>query len=209
MPKPSTIDKFRKAIFDDSAELVLTESESNQLRRIRAIYTMQLNRPNITNREIVSMLKSEHNITSLSQAYRDIAQTQALLGSVPNASKQWIRYTVVESLKSVIEHADKIIENSMSVESENGVEFYAVLNPEVIVRALEAKTKAVDKLAKYSRLGESDPDPIPYEEIVPLPIEFTMDSEIVTGVKVENPEELVRRVKKKFIEDVDYEEIER
>lgn len=185
MARDVTIAKFKGVLFNDVDEITLTDAERSQLLRIRAIYTMQLSNPTIANNDVVVMLQREFGVGSLSQAYRDIAQTHALLGSVPNASKQWIRYMVVEALKQSVACADSLIENSD--------------DDAVIVKAIEAKIKAADKLAKYTRLDKADPDAIPYEDIVPIQTEFTTDPSVM-GVKIDDPHGLVERVKKKYLD---------
>lgn len=189
MARNSTIDKFRGVIFDDCDEMALTDAERSQLLHIRAVYTLQLSRPTVDNKDIIKMLGSQFGIKNLSQAYRIIAQTHLLLGSVPNASKQWIRYMVVEALKNVIEHADRMIADS--------------IDESVIVKALDAKTKAADKLAKYACLNVVEPDAIPYDDIVDMKTEFVTDPS-VKGLKVADPYGMVERLKKKY---TDYTEV--
>lgn len=150
------------------------------------------------------MLRSEFDI-SLSQAYRDIASTQTLLGSVPNASKQWIRYMVVEALKDVMARADTILE-TFSGDSDGDIGALLVDN-DSIIKALEVKVKAADKLAKYARLNMEDVDPLPFDEIVPQPIEYCNDPSILTGKVIDDPVAYVERIKKKYI-DIEFEEVD-
>lgn len=195
MAKPVTLEKFRKSIFEDFDDMMLTDGERFQLRRIRTVYTVQLDNPSISNTEIVKLLMSQHGI-SLSQSYRDIADTHLLLGSVPNASKQWVRYMVVETLKSVIDGASKLIE-SFTVDGE-----LLIGNDEkdIIINAMNAKTKAAKELAKYTRLDQVDPEMLPFDEIVPVNVDYFNDPSILTGVEVENPIEAVDKVLKKYID---------
>lgn len=207
MARDATIVKFRGVLFEDMDELTLSEAEREQLARIRAVYTLQLAKPTTPNTELVALLR-DRGVKSVSHAYRIIAQTSILLGSVPNASKQWTRYVVVEALKSAIERADRIID-SAAVEDDNEIDdtcegdalgkFVRTCTSEVVIKAIEAKIKAADKLAKYARLDKSDPEPIPYEEIVPLATEFLTDPSIM-GVQVDDPVGLVERVTKKYVD---------
>lgn len=195
MAKPVTLEKFRKSIFEDFDDMMLSEVERFQLRRIRTVYTVQLDNPSISNTEIVKLLMNQHGI-SLSQSYRDIADTHLLLGSVPNASKQWVRYMVVETLKSVIDGASKLIE-SFTVDGE-----LLIGNDEkdIIINAMNAKTKAAKELAKYTRLDQVDPEMLPFDEIVPVNVDYFNDPSILTGVEVDNPIEAVDKVLKKYID---------
>lgn len=196
MAKPVTLEKFRKSIFEDFDDMMLTDGERFQLRRIRTIYTVQLDNPSISNAEIVKLLMNEYGI-SLSQSYRDIADTHLLLGSVPNASKQWVRYMVVESLKSVIDGATKLIE---SFTSDDGELLAGNDEKDIIIKAMNAKTKAAKELAKYTRLDQVDPEMLPFDEIVPVNVDYFNDPSILTGVEVDNPIEAVDKVLKKYID---------
>lgn len=201
MARDATIVKFRGVLFDDVGEMNLTEQEKEQLARIRAVYTLQLANPTIPNTELVALLKGL-GVKSVSHAYRIIAQTSILLGSVPNASKQWTRYMVVEALKQAIARADQVIAESEVISGSEDNE--VVKDNELIIKAIEAKTKAADKLAKYARLDKSDPEPIPYEEIVPLATEFLTDPSVM-GVHIDDPIGLVERTLKKY---TDFEVVE-
>lgn len=195
MAKPVTLEKFRKSIFEDFDDMMLSEVERFQLRRIRTVYTVQLDNPSISNTEIVKLLMNQHGI-SLSQSYRDIADTHLLLGSVPNASKQWVRYMVVETLKSVIDGASKLID-SFTVDGELLI---GNDGKDIIIKAMNAKTKAAKELAKYTRLDQVDPEMLPFDEIVPVNVDYFNDPSILTGVEVDNPIEAVDKVLKKYID---------
>lgn len=201
MSKPATLEKYRKLIFEDFGDIALSPAEEYQLKRIRAVYTLQLDRPSVLNKELVSMLRSEFDV-SLSQAYRDIANTQTLLGSVPNASKQWIRYMVVEALKDVMARVDVILAAYLDGESDA-----MLTDNDSITKALEVKVKAADKLAKYARLNIADTDPLPFDEIVPQPIEYCNEPSILTGKVIDDPVAYVEKIKKKYI-DAEFEEID-
>lgn len=204
MGRDATIVKFRDYIFEDADNVSLTPLEHKQLLRLRSVVTLQLERPSTSNTEIVAMLTNMHGV-SVSQAYRDIASTHLLLGSVPNASKQWIRYMTVETLKGVIENAEAVIQSQRVPEDQLSDNTYVYYNSEIVLEALAVKTKAADKLAKYARLDQSDPDPIPFEEIVPLNIDYVNDPSILTGVQVDDPKAAVKKVLDKY---ANYEEVE-
>lgn len=184
MAKPATIDKFREQLWDDIDTIDCTPCERQQLLRYRGIFTQKLDNPAISNKNLAKYLETEHGIKSLAQAYRDIAQADVLLGSVRSSEKAWIRYLVVEKLKEAIDKADT-----------DGDLFNMI--------------SAIDKLAKYSRLDKEDQEALPYDEIVPRPIEFVNDPSVLGLPKVENPKAVIERVKRKYniIADVEYEEV--
>ena len=186
MPKESTLEQYRERLFDDIDQLQdLTPSLRGQLLRYRAIFTLKLEHPYVSNKGVAAMLQQEFGITSISQAYRDIALVERLLGNVRSSEKQFIRYLVVETLKEAIETARSLGQTKEMI-------------------------AAADKLGKYARLDQEDQDPLPYEEIVPAPVEYANDPGLI-GRKV--PEggvkAYIERVKKKYIEaeDIEYEEV--
>lgn len=186
MPKDSTLDLYRERLFDDIDQLQdLTITQRDQILRYRAIFTLKLEHPYVSNKNVAAMLEQEFGIKSISQAYRDIGAVERLLGNVRSSEKQFIRYLVVETLKEAIETARD--------------------NDEV-----KEMIAAADKLGKYARLDQEDQDPLPYEEIVPLPIEYVNDPEIMgRSVPPGGVKAFIERVKKKYIEaeDIEYEEV--
>lgn len=180
MAKQSTLDKFKQHLFDDSSGLVLTASESEQLKRYRAIYSERLEDPSISNKSLVTFLQSNFQI-SQSQAYRDIGQMEQLFGNVVNAQKEWVRYLVVETLKESI----------------------ALARDQADIKTM---VKAATALGVLTRLDKEDSQTIPYEDIVPLQIEFQNDPSILGLPKVENTRETIDKVLRKYIDNVDFEE---
>lgn len=187
MPKPSTLDKFHDHLFDDCDSLEMTPRERAQLMRYRAIFTLKLQKPHITNTEVAKFLKKEFGITSVGQAYRDIAATETVLGKIRSSEKQWIRYLVVETLKKAIHLAQKSGD-------------------------IKAMVAAADKLGKYTRLDQEDQEPLPFEEIVPEPIEYLNDPTILgLPEPKEGARQYVEKVRRKYFEaeDVEYKEVSR
>ena len=185
MPKPSTIEKFRDHLFDDADTLVLTDQERDQLMRYRAIFTLKLEKPHITNREVAEFLKNSFGITSIAQAYRDISTTEMMLGKIRSSEKQWIRYLVVEKLK-----------DALALAEEKG--------------KLKEMIMAADKLAKYTRLDQEEQDPIPWEEIIPAPVEYLNDPKILGLPEPrEGARAFVEKIKRKYIDlpETEYEEV--
>lgn len=187
MSKPSTLDKFRDRLFDDIDQLELTDRERSQLMRYRAIFVLKLENPHITNANVAKFLNKKFGIRSIAQAYRDIAATEAMLGKVRTSEKQWIRYLVTETLKEAIDKARRKGD-------------------------LKNMVAAADKLGKYSRLDQEDPQPLPYEDIVPSPIEYLNDPSILgLPTPKEGARAYIERIKRKYVDvqDVEYEDVKR
>ena len=187
MSKPSTLDKFRDRLFDDIDRLELTDRERSQLMRYRAIFVLKLENPHITNANVVKFLNKKFGIRSIAEAYRDIAATETMLGKVRTSEKQWIRYLVTETLKEAIDKARRKGD-------------------------LKNMVAAADKLGKYSRLDQEDPQPLPYEDIVPSPIEYLNDPSILgLPTPKEGARAYIERIKRKYVDvqDVEYEDVKR
>lgn len=187
MPKPSTIDKFRDHLFDDLDEMSLTALERKQLTRYRAIFVLKLENPHLSNAKVAKFLNRKFGIKSVAQAYRDIAATEIMLGNVRSSEKQWIRYLVVETLKDAI----TLAKNKGD---------------------LKNMVAAADKLGKYTRLDQEDQEPIPYEDIVPAPIEYLNDPKILGMPEPkEGARAYIEKIKRRYIDtqDVEYEELKR
>jgi len=188
MSRKNNLDKFRDVLFSDlKEEKHLTPIEREQLKRYRACFTQSLENPSIPDKELRDYLINEFNVSE-SQAYRDIGNIRILLGNVRNAGKEWVRYIVNETLKQAIEDAkgDK--------------------------KRLKELIMAADKLGKYNRLDKEDALEIPWEEILPIPIEPTADPTVLKIKPLENKEEEIEKLYKKYrgeieIEYIDYEEV--
>lgn len=186
MPRESTLEIYRDRLFDDLDRMDdLTPTVRTQILRYRAIFSLKLQKPHISNADVADMLKAEFGVTSISQAYRDISAVERLLGSVRTSEKAFIRYMVTETLKEAIGAARAAGD-------------------------LKNMVAAAAALGKYSRLDQEDQEPLPYEEIVPRPVEYTNDPQVL-GIPIpkEGVKAFVDRIKKKHIEavDVEYEEV--
>ncbi len=190
MPRKPALDKYHDVLFKDFDEMEhLTPTERDQLKRYRFCFTHSLENPSIPDKVLRDFLMNEFCV-SQTQAYIDIQNVRILLGNVRNAGKEWIRYLVNESLKEDIETARTAGS-----------------------KRLKEKIMAADKLGKYNRLDKEDAQEMPWEEIIPQSIEPTSDPTVLGGKKLENKEEEIRKMYKKYkgeieIEDIGYEEVE-
>lgn len=182
MSRESAIDRFRDVMFKDAKESDLTSREYQQLIRYRDAFTQSLDNPTIRDTELRDYLMSNYNISE-SQAYRDLTNIRILLGNVRNASKEWIRYMVVEGLKKQYNKADTA-----------------------------GKTKdaiaALQALAKYNRLDKDDVDELPFDKVIPVDWETTTDVTVLGVKPIENKEEEIKRIFRKYADDIDIEDIE-
>ena len=189
MSRKPNLDKFHDVLFTDFNEQEhLTLAEQKQLLRFRSAFTLSLENPSIPDTKLRDHLIEEFGI-STTQAYADISNVRILLGNVRNAGKEWVRYLVNETLKKAIEEADKLGKKGILL-----------------------KIMAADKLGKYNRLDREDAESLPWEDIVPVPIEPTTDPTVLGIKPLENKEEVIRKMYEKYkgdieIEDIGYEEV--
>lgn len=194
-------------MFEDISELKdFTATEKAQLKRYRSAFTILLENPSTSDRKLVEYLINEFGISD-TQAYRDVANIKVFLPSVRNAGKQWSRYLVEEELKQVITEAKELAQGDP-----NGEEGHEPLSIAQQGYLLEIRTKALDKLGKYTRLDKEDELGINWEDIVPIPIEPTNDVSVLKVKPLPNKEEEILKMYKKYkddieIEDITYEEV--
>jgi hypothetical protein len=190
MNKQYSLDKYHNILFRELDESILTVDEKKILIRYRAVFTLSLETPWVTDVELRDYLVSEFGI-SIPQAYKDLTNVRVLLGSVQNAGKEWIRYMVNETLKKAIDDARKL--------GKSGIKLMIM---------------AADTLGKYNRLDKEDSLEIPWDDIIPQSIEPTSDPTVLGIKPLENKEEAIRKMYEKYkdeieIEDVDYEPVEK
>jgi hypothetical protein len=187
MPRKPALDKYHDVLFKDFDEQEhLTPAEKSQLGRYRFCFTQCLENPSLPDKELRDFLINQFGI-SQTQAYMDIQNVRILLGNIRNAGKEWIRYLVNEELKEALEAAKKLG-----------------------AKGIKLRILAADKLGKYNRLDREDAPEMPWEDIIPQPIEPTTDPTVLGGKRLENKEEEIRKMYEKYrgeieIEDTDYE----
>jgi hypothetical protein len=188
MSRTSKLDKFQEVMFRDMDELTgLTSVERDQIRRYRFAFTMLLDSPSMTDTLLKDFLMQEYDI-SQAQAYRDISNMKIILPNIRNSGKEWIRYIVTEELKEAI----RIAKDSDK---------------------LKERILAIAALAKYNRLDQIDEEEMPWDEIIPIPIEPTSDPSVLGITPLENEEDEIKRLIEKYkgeieIEDVEYQDLE-
>lgn len=182
MSRANVLDRFRDVMFKAADETGLSANEQKQLIRYRDAFSQCLDNPMLRDVEMRDYLMTTYNISD-SQAYRDLGNIRVLLGNVRNASKEWIRYMVIEGLKKQYEYADRLGKTKEAI-------------------------MALDKLAKYNRLDKEDLDELPYDKVIPINWEATTDISVLGVKPMQNKEEEILRLYKKYIDDIEIEDIE-
>jgi hypothetical protein len=173
MNETTKLDKIQSSLFDESALETLTAKELEVRVRYQKTFTIWLENPWWTDKEMVRYIRQEHGLGK-TQAYQDLSNVRMILGNVTNAAKEWHRYAVIEMAKETYNLAKKRGD-------------------------FKAMAMAFDKLGKYTRLDQKDADEIPWDQLIPPEFENTDD---VTVLKIIHPpdfEERVRKAKKKYL----------
>lgn len=188
MPLPINIDLYSKLIVLDENELMkkgVATAIRERLQRLRALYAYWLKFPRKTNNEVV-----EYNIKMFkigrSQAYDDLRLTQVLLGSMQQASKEFMRWKINQDL-----------EHDLSLAREKGD-----------MRAVASIEKA---RIQNNRTDKDEEQELEFEKIVPQQFVPTDDPTVIGITKVAGLREKIRKLERKYrkdlMEDTQYEEV--
>lgn len=188
MPLPINIDQYSKLIVLDENELMqkgVATAIRERLQRLRALYAYWLKFPRKTNNEVV-----EYNIKMFkigrSQAYDDLRLTQVLLGSMQQASKEFMRWKINQDL-----------EHDLSLAREKGD-----------MRAVASIEKA---RIQNNRTDKDEEQELEFEKIVPQQFVPTDDPTVIGITKVAGLREKIRKLERKYrqdlMEDTQYEEV--
>ena len=173
----TTYDRIERALFkssgDASRELSPKEMEIRQ--RCMLLVSKRMDNPLIEDKALVNFLVGgcggQTQAVSRTQAYRDVAMVNRLVGNIQLAAKSWYRYMIVEGAKAAYEVA-------MAKKDAKGA------------------ASALDKIGKYTRCDKEE-DKIDFTEMIPPSFEPSDDVTLLEGVKpIPNLEEYRRELRK-------------
>lgn len=188
MSLPAKIDDYQLNLFasvDDMNERNVPQHIQVRLLRLRALYTFWLNFPSKTTREMVQQNMTMHPDIKQREAYDDIRLIKILIGNIEAETKEWHRFVFNRRTDEVYRQAMRDHDN----------------------RAAE---KANADYAKYNRVGEIDPQPFDYDDIIPHQIEPTDDPTVIGIAPVKDLRGKIQRMKRKLgadIQDAEFVEI--
>ncbi len=180
MSLPVNIDQYQLNLFSSVEEMRnnnVAEHIIVRLLRLRALYTFWLNFPMKTTREMVQQDMTMHPDIKQREAYDDIKLIKILIGNLEAESKEWHRHVFNRRTDEVFRQAMRDHDN----------------------RAAE---KANADYAKYNRVGEIDPQPFDYDDIIPHQIEPTDDPTVIGIAPIKDLRGSIRRLKKKLGADI-------
>lgn len=180
--RDTTYDKLERLLFKDADEtsVILTESEQNIRLRMMLCVSKKMDTPLIEDIEIVQFLMNgcggSTPKVSQSQAYRDVAMMNRLVGNITLSAKSWYRYMIVEGAKKAYNMA---------------------------VAAGDAKGAAacLDKIGKYT-MADKDDNRYDYSQMTPPSFEPSDDVTLSGFAAVENLE--ARRAELRALTAGDY-----
>jgi 2-oxo-4-hydroxy-4-carboxy--5-ureidoimidazoline (OHCU) decarboxylase len=121
-----------------------------------------------------------------------VQHAEEFMGLIKPASKLYMRFFITEQAKAGLER----------------------LKDEKSVKAEQARAKYLDILGKYNLVDQEDIERIPFEDILPISMEFTDDAKVAGFSPLSHAERINMRKKwrKKAgldtIEDVEFEDID-
>lgn len=180
MSLPVNIDQYQLNLFSSVEEMRnnnVAEHIIVRLLRLRALYTFWLNFPMKTTREMVQQDMTMHPDIKQREAYDDIKLIKILIGNLEAESKEWHRHVFNRRTDEVYRQAMRDHDN----------------------RAAE---KANADYAKYNRVGEIDPQPFDYDDIIPHQIEPTDDPTVIGIAPIKDLRGSIRKLKKKLGADI-------
>lgn len=199
MAKPDTLGLIHDNLFrkDDS----LTPKQKELLQRYEAAFTVWLDKPWKSDKEIRNFLMNTYGI-SQTQAYQDIKNLQLLFGKIKNASKEWYRHMANELVKDAVSALDDADGDADCMKA--------------AVFSAGTKIAAAEALVKINRLNKVDADPFDWEQIKLPEFEPTNDpveAGILTGTSRKEIAEKIRKMEEKYsevieIKDISYEPVD-
>lgn len=108
------------------------------------------------------------------QAYRDIFECETFLAAIKTSSREYLRYMITEKQKKAINMAE---DNN---------------DP-------DGMSKAANVLGKYNLLDKEIKPELPYEDIVPQPVEFVNDPTLLGMPDIADKKAFVEKVRNKYL----------
>lgn len=175
--RESTYERIERALFKSREEgfQMLTAKEMAIKERMMLVVAKRLENPLTEDKELVNFLiggcGGVVDKVSQSQAYRDVAMANRLVGNIQLSAKSWYRYMIVEGAKAAY---------NMAMEKGDA----------------KGAASALDKMGKYTRSDKED-DALDFSQMLPPSFEPSDDVTLLEGVeRIDNLEERRRELRK-------------
>lgn len=174
--KAGTLEICRKYLFANPED-GLPDQVRDRVIRIRQAYTHWYEFPMLSETEIRDFIMRNGAVES-SQAYQDIQVLKILLGDIKNAGKEWHRHRVISMVMEAFDLAKELHDP-------------------------KAMIMAADKLGKYTRLDKEDAVSMPWDEIIPLPVEPTNDPRVLGLKPIPDIKGKIQKMLEKYGAEID------
>lgn len=199
--KDTAFDKIQKTLFeDDAAKLECLNPKENEMRkRIQAAFTIWIDNPQYTDRQLVKFLQEQFSISEPT-AYTDIRMTKIMLGNVNKANKNWVRHQIYDTQMKVIQIA--MVQVQKCKESENNK--LVALVPQL----LNNISKSNEVISKAHQLDKEDVEAIDWSKVAILQLDITTDPSVLEGWNIGlNRDEKIKLLRQYSVKDVQDAEI--
>ena len=178
--KDTLLEKINTYLFAPQSEtlLVFDKDEQDVVMRYRAAFTKWLAEPFLRDNEMINYLKTTFDIKE-AQAYRDLSRIKSLLGNITVAGKEFQRHRATEMILK-------------------GYDMASTAESNLEVKQAMAMIRAAEALVKVHKLDKEEMERIPWEDIIPLELEPTTDISVIGRKRIENLEELQRKLRQKY-----------
>lgn len=179
------LEKLHAYLFSsgDEQEMAFDKNEQDMVVRYRGAITKWLSEPNLRDVDIINFMVNLFEIKK-SQAYYDLSRIKILIGNVQNPGKEFQRYRATEMILSGYNRA-------------------ADADSHLEVKQAMAMIRAGEALAKVHMLDKNELDNVPWEDIIPIELEPTTDVSVLGRKKIDNIEELQRKMREKYGKAID------
>jgi len=187
------LQKMHLYLFDENSDgnIIFNKREQDVIIRFRAAFIKWFSEPHLRDTQMINYLVTQFDISER-QAYYDLPKIKSLIGNVHVAGKEFQRHRANEMILKGYEVA------------KDAESHFEVKQAMAMIRAGEA-------LVKVHKLDKEDLDNLPFEDIIPLELEPSTDISVIGRRKIENLEELKRKLRKKYgdqpVEDIDFTEM--
>lgn len=178
--KDTLLEKINTYLFAPQSETlqVFHKDEQDVVMRYRAAFTKWLAEPFLRDNEMINYLKTTFDIKE-AQAYRDLARIKSLLGNITVAGKEFQRHRATEMILK-------------------GYDMASTAESNLEVKQAIAMIRAAEALVKVHKLDKEEMERIPWEDIIPLELEPTTDISVIGRKRIDNLEELQRKLRQKY-----------
>lgn len=177
---PEIIQKTQTFLFSSKKEMDdarLPENVQQHILRLRAVYTYWLQKPQLTDRAVVSFMQETYKIGH-AVAYEDLRLIKICLGNLNQCTTDYFRWVFLSRAEEAFQMA-----------RDNN-------DPKAFAAALAT-------FGKYTRLDQADGNVPDYSQIVPQQFTITSDPEAAGFKRIPDLEVKIKKMLSRYITDAE------